>query len=41
MYPSARSGGNHMHNYYSSIAPSSTPWYPAWTPDARRITVSA
>ncbi len=40
MYPSARSGGNYMHNYYLPMAPSSTPWYPAWTPDGTRITVS-
>ena len=40
MYPSARSGGNYMHNYYFPMAPSSTPWYPAWTPDGKRITVS-
>src|SRR5262245_3929820 len=40
MYPSARSGGNYMHNYYFPMAPSSTPWYPAWTPDGTRITVS-
>lgn len=40
MYPSARSGGNYMHNYYFPMAPSSTPWYPAWSPDGKRITVS-
>jgi TolB protein len=40
MYPSARSGGNYMHNYYFPMSPSSTPWYPAWTPDGKRITVS-
>jgi TolB protein len=40
MYPSARSGGNYMHNYYFPMAPSSTPWYPTWTPDGRHITVS-
>jgi TolB protein len=40
MYPSARSGGNYMHNYYFPMAPSSTPWYPAWSPDGTRITVS-
>ena len=40
MYPSARSGGNYMHNYYFPMAPSSTPWYPAWTPDGSRLTVS-
>jgi TolB protein len=40
MYPSARSGGNYMHNYYFPMSPSSTPWYPSWTPDGKRITVS-
>jgi TolB protein len=40
MYPSAKSGGNYMHNYYFPMAPSSTPWYPAWSPDGKRITVS-
>src|SRR5258707_294750 len=40
MYPSAKSGGNYMHNYYFPMSPSSTPWYPAWSPDGNRITVS-
>jgi TolB protein len=40
MYPSAKSGGNYMHNYYFPMAPSATPWYPAWTPDGKHITVS-
>ena len=40
MYPAARSGGNYMHNYYFPMSPSSTPWYPAWSPDGTRITVS-
>ena len=25
-YPSARHGGNYMHNFYFPPAPSSTPW---------------
>ena len=29
-----------MHNYYFPMSPSSSPWYPAWTPDGKRITVS-
>ena len=38
-YPSARSGGNYMHNYYLPPAPSSTPWAPSWSPDGRFIAV--
>jgi TolB protein len=40
MYPSAKSGGNYMHNYYFPMSPSSSPWYPTWSPDGKRITVS-
>ena len=36
-YPSARQGGNYMHNYYFPPAPSSTPWAPAWSPDGDRL----
>ena len=39
-YPSARTGGNYMHNYYLPPAPSSTPWAPAWSPDGRWIAVA-
>jgi len=39
MYPSARHGGNYMHNFYFAPAPSSTPWAPAWSPDGTRIAV--
>jgi TolB protein len=39
-YPTARSGGNYMHNYYFAQAPSSTPWAPAWAPDGRSIAVA-
>jgi len=34
-YPSARSGGNYMHNYYFPPAGCSTPWWPSWSPDGR------
>lgn len=39
-YPSARTGGNYMHNYYFPPAPSSTPWAPSWSPDGRWIAVA-
>ena len=39
-YPTARSGGNYMHNYYFPPAPSSTPWAPAWSPDGKWIAVA-
>ena len=39
-YPSARTGGNYMHNYYFPPAPSSTPWAPAWSPDGKWIAVA-
>jgi TolB protein len=39
-YPSARTGGNYMYNYYLPPAPSSTPWAPAWSPDGKSIAVA-
>ncbi len=39
-YPSARHGGNYMHNYYFPPAPSSTPWAPSWSPDGQTIAVA-
>lgn len=39
-YPAARHGGNYMHNYYIPPAPSSTPWYPCWSPDGKAIAFS-
>src|SRR5687768_1971625 len=39
-YPSARTGGTYMHNYYFPPAPSSTPWAPAWSPDGKWIAVA-
>ena len=40
IYPSARDGGNYMHNYYLPPAPSSYPWHPDWSPDGKSIAVS-
>ena len=39
-YPSARMGGNYMHNFYFPPAPSSTPWYPSWSPDGEAVAVA-
>ena len=39
-YPSARTGGNYMYNYYFPPAPSSTPWAPSWSPDGKSIAVA-
>src|ERR1700704_2473389 len=39
-YPSAKYGGNYMHNYYLPPAPSTTPWAPAWSPDGKWIAVA-
>ncbi|MCY3846171.1 MAG: hypothetical protein OXH69_21815, partial [Acidobacteria bacterium] len=39
-YPSARHGGNYMHNFYFPPAPSSTPWAPSWAPDGESVAVA-
>lgn len=39
-YPSAKHGGNYMHNFYFPPAPSSTPWAPDWSPDGQWIAVA-
>lgn len=39
-YPPALSGGNYMHNFYFSPAPSSTPWAPDWSPDGQWLAFS-
>ncbi|MGH9335749.1 MAG: hypothetical protein ACRD21_18595, partial [Vicinamibacteria bacterium] len=39
-YPSAKHGGNYMHNFYFPPAPSSTPWAPSWSPDGKWIAVA-
>ncbi len=40
VYPSAKHGGNYMHNFYFPPAPSSTPWAPSWSPDGQSIAVA-
>lgn len=40
VYPSARHGGNYMHNYYLPPAPSSTPWAPSWAPDGKSVLIA-
>jgi len=37
VYTAAKTGGNYMHNYYLPPAASSTPWWPSWAPDGKRI----
>jgi Tol biopolymer transport system component len=39
-YPTDRTGGNYMYNYYFGPAPSTTPWAPSWSPDGRWIAVA-
>jgi hypothetical protein len=39
VFPAARTGGNYMHNYYLP-PPSTTPWYPAWSPNGEGIAFS-
>ena len=36
-YPSAKQGGNYMHNFYFPPARSSTPWAPSFSPDGKWI----
>src|SRR5437667_8393797 len=38
-FPAAKPGGNYMHNYYLP-PPSTTPWYPAWSPNGEEIAFS-
>ena len=39
-YPSARSGGRYMHNFYIPPPTGSTPWAPDWHPDGMSIAVA-
>ncbi len=38
-FPAAKTGGNYMHNYYLP-PPTSTPFYPAWSPSGEEIAFS-
>ena len=31
-YPVSKHGGTYMFNYYLPPAPSTTPWWPSWSP---------
>jgi TolB protein len=39
-YPAAKHGETYMHNYYLPPAPSSTPWWPSWSPDGKWLAVA-
>ena len=39
-YPAAKQGGHYMWNYYLPPAPSTTPWWPTWSPDGKWIAVA-
>ena len=39
-YPQAKHGGTYMYNYYLPPAPSTTPWWPSWSPDGKSIAVA-
>ena len=38
-FPAAKTGGNYLHNYYLP-PPSSTPFYPAWSPTGEELAFS-
>jgi hypothetical protein len=37
VYAAAKQGGQYMHNYYVPPQPSTTPWWPSWSPDGKFI----
>jgi TolB protein len=39
-YPASKHGGTYMFNYYLPPAPSTTPWAPTWSPDAKWIAIA-
>jgi len=40
VYPASKHGGTYMYNYYLPPAPSTTPWWPSWSPDGKWIAVA-
>ena len=40
VYPVSKHGGTYMFNYYLPPAPSTTPWWPSWSPDGKWIAVA-
>ncbi len=40
VYPASKHGGTYMFNYYLPPAPSTTPWWPSWSPDGKWIAVA-
>ena len=39
-YPAVKFRSNYLASYYLSHSPTTTPWWPAWSPDGRWIAVS-
>lgn len=39
-YPAVKFRSNYLASYYLSHAPTTTPWWPAWSPDGKWIAVS-
>lgn len=37
VYPAIKQGGQYVQNYYVPPQPSSTPWWPSWSPDGKSI----
>ncbi len=40
VYSASKQGGHYMWNYYLPPAPSTTPWWPSWSPDGKWIAVA-
>src|SRR5712671_8169847 len=39
-YPAVKFRSNYLASYYLSHAPTTTPWWPSWSPDGKWIAVS-